>query len=600
MRLVRWHSLRIILITSFLWIIFCCGVVSFFFGRQGHGGCDNSPPSAVHSVSQSLSLHNDGDAISSSNSALPLYSRDQLSTWLPVSSSSNPASWPGECGRPVQLTGSEDALKNENFKLNQFNLVASDKIAVNRSLPDVRLQECKYRKYPRLLPTTSIVIVFHNEAWSTLLRTIHSVISNSPRELVKEIILVDDASEREHLRTQLENYVASLSVPTKVLRTGVRSGLIRARLLGARDISGQVITFLDAHVECTRGWLEPLLARIAEDRTRVVCPIIDVISDETFEYIAASDMAWGGFNWMLNFRWYRVPAREMTRRKGDRGSPIRTPTMAGGLFSMDVEYFNHLGKYDDGMNIWGGENLEISFRIWMCGGSLEIIPCSRVGHVFRKQHPYVFPGGSGNVFASNTRRAAEVWMDEYKKYFYQSYPAAKFVSFGDISERVALRDKLNCHSFEWYLRNIYPELEIPAANAGDDSAIRNSLQDAFEQNNECIDSQGNGDGGIVGMASCVAGSERQAFSFDDDGLIRRGELCLTANTVAPGAPLYLAACNDNELSQKWSWFRSKRLKLVNSTLCLDTRRKQQLGLVADNCDLNSKTQEFRYHRVKRS
>lgn len=169
-------------------------------------------------------------------------------------------------GKAVLIPKDDQEKMKELFKINQFNLMASDLIALNRSLPDVRLEGCKTKVYPDELPNTSVVIVFHNEAWSTLLRTVYSVINRSPRSLLSEVILVDDASERDFLKLTLENYVKNLEVPVKIIRMEERSGLIRARLRGAAASKGQVITFLDAHCECTLGWLEPLLARIKEDR----------------------------------------------------------------------------------------------------------------------------------------------------------------------------------------------------------------------------------------------------------------------------------------------------------------------------------------------
>ena len=69
-------------------------------------------------------------------------------------------------------------------------------------------------------------------------------------------------------------------------------------------LQGDVLTFLDAHCECMEGWLEPLLSRIAENRRIVSIPVIDIISDETFEYIMRKDPEWGGFDWRLTYRWY--------------------------------------------------------------------------------------------------------------------------------------------------------------------------------------------------------------------------------------------------------------------------------------------------------
>ncbi|KRZ16332.1 Polypeptide N-acetylgalactosaminyltransferase 3 [Trichinella zimbabwensis] len=450
----------------------------------------------------------------------------------------------GEMGSPVIIQSSMQSEVKARFKENQFNVVASERISLNRTLPDYRSSACRSIKYEKISLKTSVVIVFHNEAWSTLLRTVQSVINRSFVDYLEEIILVDDASAKDELITLVESYLKTIPVAHTLIRLPQRSGLIVGRVRGAEIAKGDVLTFLDAHVEVTDGWLEPLLFRISEDRTRVVAPVIDVISDDTFQYVTAAESTWGGFSWTMNFRWYQASAREQKRRGKNKTTPIRTPTIAGGLFSIDRKYFFDIGAYDEGMRIWGGENLEISFRVWMCGGTLEINPCSHVGHVFRKQTPYTFEGGTSNVIYGNARRTAEVWMDEYKEFYYKMTPSAMFAPLGNISDRIALRKRLGCKSFKWYLQNIYPESNIPPTYYSI-GYIKN------EKNDLCLDTMGRKASGSPDLLTCHNSGGNQVWSYTGTLNIRADELCLQSSREVDSS-IFLQQCNNDE-SQIWDF-----------------------------------------------
>lgn len=181
----------------------------------------------------------------------------------------------------------------------------------------------------------------------TLLRSVNTVLVRTPPHLLKEVILVDDYSDLEDLKAPLENEVKTLPTDkVKILRNTQREGLIRSRVFGARNSSGDVLLFLDSHVEVNVDYAEPLLGRIRDDRKVLVMPVIDIINADTFEY-SSSPLVRGGFNWGLHFKWDNLPAGTLARNEDFLG-PFKSPTMAGGLFAVDRLYFQEMGEYDLG------------------------------------------------------------------------------------------------------------------------------------------------------------------------------------------------------------------------------------------------------------
>ena len=166
------------------------------------------------------------------------------------------------------LTPSEAAKKESMYKSHAFEEYVSELVPLDRSLPDFRGEWCKstYDHLVNKLPAVSVIICFHNDAWSALLRSVHSVINRSPPHLIKEILLVDDKSSCDHLGKKLDDYVKKTWSKVKVIRQEQRSGLMRIRMVGIKKAAKDtVLLFLESHIEATDGWIEPLLTRIMED-----------------------------------------------------------------------------------------------------------------------------------------------------------------------------------------------------------------------------------------------------------------------------------------------------------------------------------------------
>ena len=346
-----------------------------------------------------------------------------------------------------------------------YNSTAGNALPVNRQIWDTRPKECE-ESYSNvdynLLPQVTVIIPFHNEQLSTLMRTVYSVLNRSTEKLLREVILVDDGSTEDMtcLHEELAKAVFSLE-KVKLIRTGYREGSTRARIIGAAYAKADIIVYVDSHVEVNQAWLEPIASHIYHHPRTVVMAVLDTISDSDFSVTKTYTGFHGGFSWNLEFYWKPLPDHVKKKRKREI-DPMPSPIMPAGAFAVQRQFFIHLGLFDPDMKIWGADDVEFSFRVWQCGGQVEILPCSRVAHIFRKRIPYSFQTKPQDVIYHNSVRAAETSLGHYKKFFYaQAEMKDVKVDYNSVKKRIKLKKELRCHDFQWFMNTVIPEMPLP-------------------------------------------------------------------------------------------------------------------------------------------
>ncbi|XP_006027866.1 probable polypeptide N-acetylgalactosaminyltransferase 8 isoform X1 [Alligator sinensis] len=477
----------------------------------------------------------------------------------------------------TDLTEDQQTKAQELFTKYGYNVYLSDQLPLDRPIRDTRYASCKKKSYPKDLPTLSVILIFMNEAVSVILRAVTSIINRTPSHLLKEIILVDDHSSNEDLLGPLDekirNYNAKYPGLLKIVRHQKREGLTQARISGWKASTADVVAILDAHIEVNVAWAEPILSRIKEDRTVIISPVFDNIRFDDldiFEYSVAAD----GFDWAMWCLYEALP-EEWYKLKDDT-APVRSPSIMG-ILAAHREFLGEIGVLDGGMHIYGGENVELGLRAWQCGGKVEVLPCSRIAHLERAHKPYLLD--LSIAMRRNALRVAEVWMDDYKNmvYFAWNLPIENHgIDYGDVTSRKELRKKLNCKSFDWYIKNVYPNL-VPMNTIVGYGTIKNTLKEDI-----CID-QGPVPGNTPIMYGCHGYSPQHVF-YHSTGEIYVGGLKARRNAVdrclsdpGTGDLPFLDQCDEainKGLNMYWDFEQGSSIINRKTKRCLEILRDE--------------------------
>jgi polypeptide N-acetylgalactosaminyltransferase len=180
---------------------------------------------------------------------------------------------------------------------------------------------------------------------------------------------------------------------------------------------------------------------------------------------------------------------------------------------------------------------------------------------------------------------------QHKEYFYTREPSARFLDMGDISEQLALKERLECKSFQWFMENVAYDVYDKFPQLPENVVWGELINSATMK---CFDAMGRQPPSLIGLQHCHGYGNNQLVRLNAAGQLSIGERCVEAD----GQGIKLAFCRTGTVDGPWRFNEDSKTLFHRSYQKCIAVHPVSTSLSLMPCDVNNSFQQWRFKIVK--
>uniref|UniRef100_A0A336N3D7 Polypeptide N-acetylgalactosaminyltransferase n=1 Tax=Culicoides sonorensis TaxID=179676 RepID=A0A336N3D7_CULSO len=475
-------------------------------------------------------------------------------------------------------------------KIWPYKGLGSERLAFNRAIRNTRPLECSSVKYSSHSNSVSIVMSFHNEFVGVILRTLFSIEQTTPSKLIKEIILVDDASTAVYLDEHFENEIQKIfKDKIQLIRLKKRQGIHKALRIGLELATSDIVVIMPSHLETHLVWLPPLLEPILTNPRIITTPVVEY-QHWNYNSESSTEILDGRGVFDLEFNIFELPNTE-----NNEISNFRTPIIDTGIIVANREF---LLKIVNKKSVSGidGNLIELSLKTWLCfDGEIFKVPCAKMSHNFKE-----IPIHESSLLVNQENRDRELkqiilgYLGSYQERFLNFTPN-RFKEI-NVKDMKLLKNTQNCKSFKYFLSEIASDMAATFIETP--SMTMSGLIASKKEPSKCLDTFTQKPGSVISINSCSNSSKSKfALTSSQDIRLEKRFLCWNAydSFLYRGSNVSLVAimpCNTMEGRQKFEYdMKHENFRKIGTNFCLDVNFERKI-VALTNCDETKLTQRW--------